>query len=150
MARREGRGTSDVPRSLRYGADPRGAGLAIGLFAGPHELVLSVLPAGVGLSVLAVFLVLALTAAGGTGDGRSVASRAIRATAGASAATLRAIQRPGWRLAVGAQAFLLCDIAVLWLTIHALGYNVPLAPLVLAYLIGYLANAIPSLVAWAC
>ena len=120
-----------------------GAGLAIGLFAGPHDLALSVLPASVGLAVLVLFLVLALRASGRTGDGASLASRALRATAGASASTFRAIQRPGWRLAIGALAFLLCDIAVLWLTIHALGYDVPAAPLLLAYLIGYLANAIP-------
>jgi uncharacterized protein (TIRG00374 family) len=67
----------------------------------------------------------------------------LRATAGASSATLRAIRRPGWRLAIGAVAFLLCDVAVLWLAIHALGYDVPVAPLLLAYLIGYLANAVP-------
>ena len=120
-----------------------GAGLAIGLFAGPHDLALSVLPASVGVAVLALFLVLALRASGRTGNGASLASRALRATAGASATTLCEIQRPGWRLAIGALAFLLCDIAVLWLTIHALGYDVPAAPLLLAYLIGYLANAIP-------
>jgi hypothetical protein len=39
--------------------------------------------------------------------------------------------------------YLLCDIAALWLAVYALGYDVPAAPLVLAYLIGYLANAIP-------
>jgi uncharacterized membrane protein YbhN (UPF0104 family) len=120
-----------------------GAGLAIGLFAGPHELALSVLPASIGVAVLVPFLVLALRASGRTGEGASLASRALRATAGASATTLRAIQRPGWRLATGALAFLLCDIAVLWLAIHALGYDVPVAPLLLAYLIGYLANTIP-------
>lgn len=120
-----------------------GAGVAAGLFAGPHDLALSILPAGVGGAVLGLFLVLALRASGRTGDGRSRASAAIRATAAASAMTLRAIQRPGWRLAIGAQAFLLCDIAVLWLAIHALGYDAPVAPLVLAYLIGYLANAVP-------
>ncbi len=120
-----------------------GAGLAMGLFAGPHDLALSALPAGVGVAVLALFLALALRAFGRTGDGTSLASRALRATAGASATTLRTIQRPGWRVAIGALAFLLCDIAVLWLAIHALGYDAPAAPLVLAYLIGYLANAIP-------
>ncbi len=120
-----------------------GAGLAIGLFAGPHDLALSALPAGVGVAVLALFLALALRACGRTGDDASLASRALRATAGASAATLGAIQRPGWRLAIGALAFLLCDIGVLWLAIHALGYDTPAAPLVLAYLIGYLANAVP-------
>jgi uncharacterized membrane protein YbhN (UPF0104 family) len=120
-----------------------GAGLALGLFAGPGDLKLSAVPAGVGVAVLALFLALALCASGRTGDGASLASRALRATAGASATTLRAVQRPGWRLAIGALAFLLCDIAVLWLAIHALGYDVPAAPLILAYLIGYLANAIP-------
>jgi uncharacterized membrane protein YbhN (UPF0104 family) len=120
-----------------------GVGMAIGLFAGPRDLALSAPPAGVGLAVLAVFLVLALRTSGRTTDGASLASRALRATAGATATTLRVIQRPGWRLATGALAFLLCDIAVLWLTIHALGYDVPVAPLLLAYLIGYLANAIP-------
>ena len=120
-----------------------GAGLAIGVFAGPRDLALSALPAGVGLAVLALFLGLARRASGRAGAGASLASRALGATAGASATTLRAIRRPGWRLAVGALAFLLCDIAVLWLAIHALGYDVPVAPLLLAYLIGYLANAIP-------
>jgi hypothetical protein len=120
-----------------------GAGLAIGVFAGPRDLALSALPAGVGLAVLILFLGLARRASGRTGAGASLASRALGATAGASATTLRAVRRPGWRLAVGALAFLLCDIAVLWLAIHALGYDVPVAPLLLAYLIGYLANAIP-------
>jgi uncharacterized membrane protein YbhN (UPF0104 family) len=120
-----------------------GAGLTIGLFAGPHDLAHSAVPAGVGVAVLALFLALALRASGRTGDGTSRASRALGATAAASAATLRTIRRPGWRLATGALAFLLCDIAALWLAIHALGYDVPVAPLLLAYLIGYLANAIP-------
>jgi uncharacterized membrane protein YbhN (UPF0104 family) len=120
-----------------------GAGLAIGLFAGPHNLVLSAVPAGVGVAVLAVFLALALGASDRVRHGGSLASRARGATAGASAITLRAIRRPGWRLAIGALAFLLCDIAVLWLAIHAVGYDVPGTALVLAYLIGYLANAIP-------
>jgi uncharacterized membrane protein YbhN (UPF0104 family) len=120
-----------------------GAGLAIGLFAGPGDLMLSALPAAVGVAVLALFLGLALCASGRTADGASRAPRVLRATAGASSATLRAIRRPGWRLAIGAVAFLLCDVAVLWLAIHALGYDVPVAPLLLAYLIGYLANAVP-------
>ena len=120
-----------------------GAGLAIGVFAGPDDLALSALPAGVGLVVLVLFLGLARRASGRTEAGASLASRALGATAEASATTLRAIRRPGWRLTVGALAFLLCDTAVLWLAIHALGYDVPAAPLLLAYLIGYLANAIP-------
>jgi hypothetical protein len=40
------------------------------------------------------------------------------------------MRRPGWRVAVGAPAFLLCDVAVLWVSIHALGRSVPAAPLI--------------------
>jgi uncharacterized membrane protein YbhN (UPF0104 family) len=120
-----------------------GAGLAVGLLPGPHNLALSAVPAGVGVAVLGLFLALALRASDRTRDGASLASRALGATAAASADTLRAIRRPGWRLAIGALAFLLCDIAVLWLAIHALGYDTPVATLLLAYLIGYLATAIP-------
>ncbi len=120
-----------------------GAGLATGLFAGPQDLALSAVPAGVGVAVLLFFLALALAVRTSRDGGASRRSRALRAAAGASAATLCAIQRPGWRLALGALAYLLCDIAVLWVSIYALGYEVPVAPLILAYLIGYLANTIP-------
>jgi uncharacterized membrane protein YbhN (UPF0104 family) len=120
-----------------------GAGLTIGVSAGPRDVALSALPAGVGVAVLVLFLGLARRRSPRTEAGASLASRALEATAEASATTLRAIRRPGWRLTVGALAFLLCDIAVLWAAFHALGYDVPAAPLLLAYLIGYLANAIP-------
>jgi len=120
-----------------------GAGLAIGLFAGPRDFVLSAVPALVGLAVLVLFGLLAQRASGRPGTEASLAARALRAIAGASATTLQAIRRPGWRLSLGALAFLFCDIAVLWLVIHGLGYDVPVAPLLLAYLIGYLANAVP-------
>lgn len=117
--------------------------MAIGVFAGPRDLLLTALPAAVGLAVLGLFVGLARRASAEPGGATSWRSRALRATAGASADTLRAVQRPGWRLSVGALAFLLCDVAVLWVSIHALGYDVPVAPLVLAYLIGYLGNVIP-------
>jgi uncharacterized membrane protein YbhN (UPF0104 family) len=120
-----------------------GAGLAVGLFAGPDNLLLSALPAAVGATVLVLFLLLARRGSPERGRRSSLVSRAVLATGRASADTLRAIERPGWRLSTGALAFLLCDIAVLWLAIHALGYDIPVAPLVLAYLIGYLANAVP-------
>jgi uncharacterized membrane protein YbhN (UPF0104 family) len=119
-----------------------GAGLALGVFAGPHNLLLSALPAAVGLIVLAVFIALARRRPDEKPHG-SLVARALGATAGASAETLRTLRRPGGRLVLGALAFLLCDIAVLWATIRALGYGLPVAPLVLAYLIGYLGNAVP-------
>ena len=117
-----------------------GAGLAIGVLPGPRDLLLSAVPAGAGLAVLILFVGLARF---GLGAGSTLRSGALRATARASVTTARVIRRPGWRLAVGALTYLFCDVAVLWLAIHALGYEVPVAPLVLAYLIGYLANAIP-------
>jgi uncharacterized membrane protein YbhN (UPF0104 family) len=57
-------------------------------------------------------------------------------------AARQALARPSWRLA-GAFGYLLFDICVLWTTFAALGPLPPLAPLVLAYLAGYVANAIP-------
>ena len=54
-------------------------------------LALSALPASVGVAVLGLFLALALRASR-TGDGASLASRALRATAGASA---KLILNPG-------------------------------------------------------
>ncbi len=53
-----------------------------------------------------------------------------------------ALIRPTWRL-LGALGYLLFDIAVLWTTFAAVGPLPPLAPLIVAYLAGYLANAIP-------
>ena len=49
----------------------------------------------------------------------------------------------GWRLAIGAPGYLLCDVAALWLCVHGLGRGVPGAPLLVAYLLGYLASTIP-------
>ena len=53
-----------------------------------------------------------------------------------------ALARPSWRL-LGGIGYLLFDISVLWMAFAAVGPAQPLAPLVVAYLVGYLANAIP-------
>jgi uncharacterized membrane protein YbhN (UPF0104 family) len=57
-------------------------------------------------------------------------------------AARHALARPSWRL-LGAVGYLLFDIAVLWTMLAAVGPLPPLAPLIVAYLAGYLANAIP-------
>jgi uncharacterized membrane protein YbhN (UPF0104 family) len=57
-------------------------------------------------------------------------------------AAQRALARPSWRL-LGGGGYLLFDIAVLWTTFAAAGMHAPIAPLVVAYLVGYLANATP-------
>jgi len=54
----------------------------------------------------------------------------------------RSLVRPSWRLG-GALAYLGFDIAALGATFAAAGHPLPMAPLVLGYLIGYLANLIP-------
>jgi uncharacterized membrane protein YbhN (UPF0104 family) len=119
-------------------------GLAAGWFAGPHDLLRAALPASVALAVLLVFLALARLPAGGSDRRRSSRRMSPFRTVGASTvATIRLIRRPGWRVAVGAPAYLLCDVAVLWLCLQALGRSVPAAPLLVAYLLGYLANAVP-------
>jgi uncharacterized membrane protein YbhN (UPF0104 family) len=52
------------------------------------------------------------------------------------------LRRPSWRL-LGALGYLGFDIAALAATFAAAGREIALAPLVLGYLIGYLANLIP-------
>jgi uncharacterized membrane protein YbhN (UPF0104 family) len=53
-----------------------------------------------------------------------------------------ALTRPSWRL-LGAVGYLAFDIAALGATFAATGRPIPIATLVLGYLIGYLANLIP-------
>ncbi len=50
--------------------------------------------------------------------------------------------RLDWRL-LGAPAFLLCDIAVLWVCLKAVGVTPPIFGMIVAYQIGYLADLIP-------
>ena len=54
----------------------------------------------------------------------------------------RSVRRPNWRL-LGAVGYLGFDIAALGATFAAAGRPVAAAPLILGYLIGYLANLIP-------
>lgn len=56
--------------------------------------------------------------------------------------TERSAFRPDWRL-IGAPAFLLCDIAVLWACLKAVGVTPPIFGMIVAYQIGYLADLIP-------
>jgi uncharacterized membrane protein YbhN (UPF0104 family) len=116
-------------------------GLAAGWFSGPRDAARALLPAGVAFAVLVVFLWLARQAT--RQDRAAIRPAALRAVGDVSVRTLQVILRPGWRVAVGAPTYLLCDVGVLWLAIHALGVSVPLAPLLVAYLVGYLANAVP-------
>jgi uncharacterized membrane protein YbhN (UPF0104 family) len=114
--------------------------LLLGITNGPHDMLRAGLPVIVALA--AIILVLGLP-----NLTRRVSSNHPKAAwledigIGIPAAR-HALTRPSWRL-LGALGYLLFDIAVLWTTFAAVGPVPALAPLIVAYLAGYLANAIP-------
>jgi uncharacterized membrane protein YbhN (UPF0104 family) len=121
------------------GATVIGAGLALLLgVAGPHDFARAGLPvilvaAGI-LSVAAVPVVV---------RSHPNTPRWIRGiSAGVDDAEQSTFRRPSWRL-TGSIGYLCFDIAVLWTCLHAFGDTMSVPALVLAYNIGYLANALP-------
>jgi uncharacterized membrane protein YbhN (UPF0104 family) len=114
--------------------------LLLGIADGPHD----VLRAGLPLATAVAAIVLGLGLANVT---RRVSGRHSRmawlADIGIGIPVARhALVRPSWRLS-GAAGYLLFDIAVLWTTLAAVGPPPPLAPLMVAYLAGYLPNVLP-------
>ncbi len=119
-----------------------GVGLWLGL-EGTGDPLLSILPAAAGLAILLGCLALPRWVDRHHDEAQS--GRLATTVAGLAdgiRTTRTMLVTPNWRL-LGAYAYLLCDIAVLWACFKALGYDIPIAPLVLAYQIGYLANIIP-------
>jgi uncharacterized membrane protein YbhN (UPF0104 family) len=114
--------------------------LLLGLADGPHGVLLDGLPIVAAAGATALVLVVPRLRRRGSGE-RPGAGWIDDITVGIPAAR-HALARPSWRL-LGALGYLLFDIAVLWTTFAAVGPLPPLAPLVIAYLVGYLANAIP-------
>ncbi len=119
-----------------------GLGLFLGL-PGPSNPLLSILPAAVGAVVLILFLLLPryvdrIVERTDSGRLRSVLTE----TAASVRDTRRLVFHPDWRI-VGAIGYLWFDIAVLFACFAAAGETPPLAPIVLAYQIGYLSNFIP-------
>jgi uncharacterized membrane protein YbhN (UPF0104 family) len=119
-----------------------GLGLFFGL-AGPSNPLLSVLPAAVGAVVLALFLLLPRYV---DRIVRRVRPGRLHTFLTETAVSVRDVERlifhPDWRI-LGAIGYLWFDIAVLFACFAAAGHSVPLAPVVLAYQIGYLSNFIP-------
>ena len=121
------------------------AGLALFLGApGPSNPLLSIVPAAVGIAVMAFFLLLPRLLERGPG---SRLPKRVQTVLGGTAMSIRdtwrLLARPDWRI-VGAIAYLWFDIGVLLACFAALGVSPPLAPVVLAYQIAYLSNAIPG------
>ncbi len=122
-----------------------GAGLLLGLgiVPGDSDPLLTLVPAGAGVLVVAFFLSLPRLTENRSvarGDGRVAAL--VRGGAQTIRDTRRALLKPDLRL-LGAFAYLWCDIGVLWACFHATPHTPPIAVIVLAYQIGYLANVLP-------
>ncbi len=119
-----------------------GLGLFLGL-AGPSNPLLSILPAAVGALVLVLFLLLPRYV---DRIVRQLRPGRLNTLLTETAASVRDTRRltfhPDWRI-VGAIGYLWFDIAVLFACFAAAGQTPPLAPVVLAYQIGYLSNFIP-------
>lgn len=120
-----------------------GLGLFTGILPGPANPLLSILPAGLGTATLVGFLLLPrfserLAAHREPGRTRSL----LIETATSIRQTEQLIIHPDWRI-LGAFGYLWFDIGVLAACFAAAGAVPPIAPLVLAYQIGYLSNIIP-------
>lgn len=116
-----------------------GALLASGLVSGPHGLMLTGTPIAGGLiALIAVVLTPILMRRSARRAKASWFGDLVDGIDGARHALLSS----NWRL-IGAVGYLALDIAALGAAFAATGKPLPVAPLVLGYLIGYLANLIP-------
>jgi uncharacterized membrane protein YbhN (UPF0104 family) len=120
-----------------------GFGLWLGVFPGPRNPLLSLVPGLVGLAVFLFFLALPQISEHYARRRKEGHLRVLLlGTAESVRDTRKLLFTPDWRL-VGAFGFLWFDIAVLWACFQATGHSPPLAVIVLAYQIGYLSNLIP-------
>jgi uncharacterized membrane protein YbhN (UPF0104 family) len=119
-----------------------GAGVALVLgVAGPHDVLRDALPVIAAVAVTAGAVALPPLLRRGVLRPRGRVALLRELVVGIGEAE-RALLRPTWRL-LGAIGYLGFDIAVLWATFKAVGYTPDAAPLILAYIIGYLADLIP-------
>ena len=120
-----------------------GLALGLGILPGPSNPLLTLVPAGVAVAVFCFFLALPRAMdrfARKRESGRLTAI--LRGTAATIRATRGTLLHPDWRL-LGAVGYLWFDIGVLWACFEATGHTPPIAVIVLAYQIGYLANVVP-------
>lgn len=117
-----------------------GALVVCGALPGPGDLMLTLVPALVGLAAVAAVLSVPIVWRRSRGGTRQpgLSGQLIEGVTVAA----QAFARPSWRL-LGAAAYLGFDIAALAATFAATGHPLPFAPLVLGYTIGYLGNLVP-------
>jgi uncharacterized membrane protein YbhN (UPF0104 family) len=116
-----------------------GALLAAGLVAGPHDLVRTGIPIVGGLVALVAVLLVPVLARRSPRRRRATWLTDIVEGIDGARDTLF---RPSWRL-IGALGYLALDVAALGASFAATGHALPIAPLVLGYLLGDRANLIP-------
>jgi uncharacterized membrane protein YbhN (UPF0104 family) len=114
--------------------------LLLGITDGPHDMLRAGLPVIAALA--AIILVLGLPNLARRVSSKHPTAAWLEDIGIGIPAARHALARPSWRV-LGAVGYLLFDIAVLWTTFAAVGPLPSLAPLTVAYLVGYLANAIP-------
>jgi uncharacterized membrane protein YbhN (UPF0104 family) len=120
-----------------------GLALFIGILPGPRNPLLSALPAAVAIAVFLFFLALPRLVEAGAMQRAPGRLRTVLQTSVQSIRDTRDLLfKPDWRIC-GAVVFLWADIAVLAACFAATGHTPPLATIVLAYQIGYLANVVP-------
>lgn len=122
------------------------AGIAVWLGIGSQRsgLAYGLLPGALALAALAGFLLLPLV----PGPGREAAGPRLRLQQALHGVGVwvRDTERVAFRgdpRVLGASAYLLCDIAVLWACLRAVGVHPPVMALVVGYQVGYLANLAP-------
>jgi len=116
--------------------------LGLGLLSGPRDLTLWLIPAAVaGAAVLLVLLAGPLAAVLAPHVGPRL-SATLESYARALRETVRLTFRRSWGL-LGAFAYLLCDIGVLWACARGIGDGLTWAPVSLSYQIAQLATWVP-------
>jgi uncharacterized membrane protein YbhN (UPF0104 family) len=126
-----------------------GAGLAVGIFSGEHNLLLTLLPAAIAACGIAAALLLAPHA--GAYASRLQAKhakigRSISTLADAVTDTKRVmLHRGGATTVLGGVAYLGFDLLILWLALHAVHAQPSpgFAVVVMAYIIGALGGSLP-------